>query len=141
MSVEFVLKLIGKYPVDKFEWQDKHSEIENGKYFDKKTINGVTFHLKYFEYVERKRKEKFPFDDFFNYIRQELDSGRYVAISLQTGEKEWHMYIIFFYTKDDEFKAVTFYHNNPKPQIISDIKKKVTEMNGTDILTYTLDRN
>jgi hypothetical protein len=69
-------------------------------------------------------------------MKQEIAAGRYVIVSLDRSGN-WHMYIVYSYdASTDEFEAVTEELGGPRDPI-RDVKRRVTQMQGTDILTYT----
>jgi hypothetical protein len=80
------------------------------------------------------------FDDLFATIDNELDNDRYVIISLQSAPTptQWHNEVIFDKVDDGIYKTVTFYHNQngPRQWPTQNIKDRVRQMQGTDILTY-----
>src|SRR6266481_8839214 len=79
MVVEFVLKLEGKIPPEDFRLQDgwKESADANFSKFDGQTIEGLKLKMQF----PNRRGDKFPIDDLFSTIEQELAFGRYVMIS------------------------------------------------------------
>jgi hypothetical protein len=147
MSVECVLKLLKLIPVSDFSLQfdpqkSGHSnwippsfpypsdnpKIEFKREFFPQDIGiqdrGSEFMEKYFE-------------PLFKTIDDELRNNRYVIISLESGI-HWHMEVIFEKNADNTYKTITFYHNpnNYKIYESQDLKQRVSNMQGTDILTY-----
>lgn len=89
------------------------------------------------------RGPSFPYDQLFGIIDQELESDRYVIISLLGIFREmsvYHAYIIFDKTQNNDYLAVTkaFTNGGQVTQFIDDVKNRVRQIRGTDILTYTL---
>jgi hypothetical protein len=132
MSVEFVLKLMGRVPLDYFELQ-KNWEVHSDDNFDKfngKTIAGLQFKRMF----SLSHNDNFPFNELFTAIEEELRNERYVIISLSVPEG-WHNYVIYDQLPNGEFRAVT---KGRVPDQIENVRKIVCEMKGTDILTYVL---
>ena len=131
MVVEFVLKLEGKIPSDDFRLQNnwKESQKANFSEFDGKAIEGLKFKRQFSE----PRGDKFPLDELFSTIEQELASRRYVMISLAVEGGNWHNYVIYNRLPNGEFEAVT---KGRTPERIRNVKEQVLKMQGTDILTY-----
>lgn len=137
-AVEMVLKLIGKVNSD---YYDQQNGWTNGSFedFNGQTISEVTFR----RVNLADRGPNFPFDQLFDIIDQELESDRYVIISLIAGFRErscYHAYVIFDTTEDNDYLAVTkaFTNEGQVTQFIDDIKNRVEQIQGTDILIYTL---
>jgi hypothetical protein len=133
MVVEFVLKLEGKIPSDDFRLQNnwKESQKANFSEFDGKAIEGLKFKRQFSE----PRGDKFPLDELFSTIEQELASRRYVMISLAVEGGNWHNYVIYNRLPNGEFEAVT---RGREPEKISNVREQVRKMKGTDILTYEI---
>jgi len=135
MSVEMVLKLLGRAPASYYDQQNAWKNKADGNFsnFDGKTINGVTFHKRF----GLPRDKNFPLEKLFAAVDRELAAGRYVIISLASGGG-WHMYVVCDKDKDGEFIAVS----KIGERTITDdhVKRTVTKMQGTDILTYDLAR-
>jgi len=133
MSVEFVLKLLGRVPPDYFELQ---KTWENGsldfREFDGRIINGARFTS---HYTPPDRNDHFPLNDLFSAIEQELASRRYVIVSLPAGSN-WHNWVIYNRLPNGEFEAIT---KGREPEKISNVREQVHNMKGTDILTYELE--
>jgi hypothetical protein len=145
MVVELVLKLLGRVPPDFFELQKDWKDNKLGTFadFHEREIKGVKFQHKFS--VDKGRgfsPEKMK--ELFKTIDEELDNGRYVMISIANPPGEgWHNFVIYDCNAHGEYDAVSKTFN---PNLIvrddtdtwrrSDIRKKVTEMTGTDILTY-----
>lgn len=136
MSVEMVLKLTKHAPQDfyalQWAWQNKYDG--NFSDFDGKTIKGLTFHKKY----TLPRDENFPLDRLFAAIDKELDSGRFVIVSLSS-PVGWHMHVIYGKDADGDYLAVTKSGSQATGSTTinqSHIKRIIKAMHGTDILTY-----
>ena len=71
-------------------------------------------------------------------MRQEIEAGRCVVVSLDNHSGGWHMYVVYSYDPaSDEFKGVTEVYNGSS-QSITDVKQQIINMKGTDILTYSI---
>lgn len=134
MSVELVLKLLGRMPADSFAlqepWKDKHDG--NFSDFDEKPIDGVRFHHKF----DQPRGNEFPTEELLDTIDGELTHGHYVIISLFTG-RSYMLYVIVGRTADGDYQAVG--KAADQTWTVTNVKPRVREMKGTDILTYTID--
>jgi hypothetical protein len=135
MTGELVLKLLDRDPADYFALQDNCKNKRDGNFadFDGRTIAGVTFHKQF----GQPRGPRFPIDDLFKTIDDELDHGRYVIISLFTGFS-YHMYVIVGRTASGDFHAVS--KDGEQILTVTNVKPRVREIGGTDIVTYTLDK-
>jgi hypothetical protein len=138
MAVEFVLKLLGRVPVNFVNFQQDWINRPGGalgfndfREFDGQTLYGVKFKSHYTPPV---RGEAFPLEELFSVIDDELTSGRYVIISLAV-PGGWHNYVIHSRLSKEEYGAVTKAQN---PEQITDVRLRGTDMRGTDILTYEL---
>jgi hypothetical protein len=137
MSVEFVLKLLGRLPPGDFPLQDELGNRNDldFSYFDGRAFDGIKFTRRF----SQPRNDSFPLDDLFSAIENELASGRYVIVSLAVpslthlGESDYHNYVIYNRLPNREFEAVT---KGRKPEKISNVREQVRNMKGTDILTY-----
>ena len=135
MSIELVLKLIGKISVTDFTLQQQWQNKSDGNFsdFDGKTIEQVEFKKRF----GLARDENFPLQDLFDCIDKELDEERYVIISL-ANPYGWHNYVIY----GKNFNNGEYYAVSKDVQgndlLLSDVKAKVTQMKGTDILTYSI---
>jgi hypothetical protein len=144
MSVEFVLKLLGKLAPDDFSLQNAWGNRRDGNFaeFDGRTFDGIRFTQRYPQ-SSHPRGDSFPLGDLFNTIEDELKipAQRYVIVSLAVpslshpGESDYHNYVIFNRLPNGEFEAVT---KGRTPERINDIKERVQNMKGTDIFTYEL---
>ena len=134
-SVEMVLKLLGRVPASYYEQQEAWKNKADGNFsnFEGKTIAGVTFHKQF----GLDRNDKFPLARLFATIDAELAAGRFVIISLASSSG-WHMYLIYGKDAEGDFLAVS--KVGEKTIKADHIKKIVTQMKGTDILTYEVAR-
>ena len=135
MSVEFVLKLLGRmdltiYPFQKDLNKHGNSDWANGFIFNK---------VKFTRLFNQPRDNQFPLKALFDKISYEINSGRYVIVTLEVGRDErgtlWHNYVINKILDNGEFGAITKYSENDK---ITDVSKRIEVMQGTDIIIYTL---
>ncbi|HEY2585624.1 MAG TPA: hypothetical protein VGI81_07665 [Tepidisphaeraceae bacterium] len=133
MTVELVLKLLGRMPADSYAIQQTWKDKRDGNFsdFDGKTFAGVTFHHKF----DQPRGNEFPTEDLFDTIDAELDHGRYVIISLYTG-RNYALYVIVGRTADGDYHAVD--KIGEQTFTVTNVKPRIREMKGTDILTYTI---
>lgn len=128
MSVEFVLKLLEKVPLDYFELQKHWGNNLFGSFadFNGKDLFGVNFEQKY----ALPRDDNFPLEELFQTIENELKQGNYVIISLEI-PGGWHMYVIHDQLPKGEFLAVT---KGQPIERIDNVREIVESMKGTDIL-------
>lgn len=136
-AVEMVLKLLGKVDVG---YYDQQNSWVNGSFddFDGQKITDLTFR----RVNLADRSPDFPYEQLLDIINQELESQRYVIISLLgrfMGEPCYHAYVIFDKTADDDFSVVTkaFTNGEQVTQFIDAIRNMVEQIQGTDILVYT----
>jgi hypothetical protein len=136
MSVEFVLKFLGKLPPGDFPFQENWGNRRDGSFSD---FDGWTFDdVKFTRRFSHPRNNGFPLDDLFSTIENELASGRYVIVSFAVpsltnpGETDYHDYVIWNRLPNGEFEAVT----KRQTLRINDVRERVRNMKGTDILTY-----
>lgn len=130
-AVEMILKLIEKIPVDSFDLQDDWQNKQDGSFgdFNEQTICGVTFKQEFTE----PRGNNFPMDGLFERIDQELQDGRFVCVSLcSTGG--WHMYIIHGKISNE---YASFSKRGQQTIEENNVLQIITQMKGTDILTYS----
>jgi hypothetical protein len=132
-GVEMVLKLSRRAGTNYFDQQKAWKNRADGNFrdFDRKTINGVTFHQQF----NVPRNEAFPLEKLFATIDRELEAGRYVIISLNSGNG-WHMWIICDRSDDGEYTALS--KEGAKTVMETKVKERVRRMKGTDILTYEI---
>jgi hypothetical protein len=134
MSIEMVLKLLGRVPADYYELQNPWKEKADGNFrnFDGKTIKGLTFHQKF----DLERNDQFPLTKLFETIDRELKAGRFVIVSLTSGSG-WHMYVIYDEDADGDFLAVS--KIGAKTIEAQHVKKIISKMKGTDIMAYEVE--
>jgi len=132
-SIELVLKLAGREPSDFFELQEAWKKKTDGNFidFDGRTIAGVTFHQRF----DDPRGNEFPTEELFKTIDAELEHDRYVIISVYAGTS-YHMFVIVGRTSTGDYHAVSC--TEAGPATVTNVKARVREMKGTDILTYTI---
>ena len=130
-SIEMVLKLEHREPVDFYELQKAWGNRTDGTFadFDGRSIGGLTFH-KHFVFP---RTIFFPINDLFKTIDAELDKGRFVIVSLAWVNHEYHMFVIVDRTPTGEYRAVTKWGGTLE---LIDTKARIRAMWGTDIMTY-----
>jgi hypothetical protein len=134
MAVEFILKLLTRVPRDYFELQHEwnKSPYDNFSYFDGRIEHGIKFTKQF----PHERGANFPINDLFATIEDELRQRKYVAVALRVpGTPYFHNYVVYNALSNGEFEAVT---KCQYPEKIADVKRRVREMKGTDILTYEL---
>jgi hypothetical protein len=141
MTIELVLKLTGREPVGYFGLQQAWQDKTNGSFadFDGKTLSGLTFHRRFTD----PRNKDFPLKRLFGVIDKELNAGRYVIVSLQSGANQWHMHVIYGKDANGDFVAITKSGSKAtgaQTVVVKHVKDILTKMNGTDILTYELHR-
>lgn len=140
-AVEMVLKLLRKAPVSYYDLQDGWTTNSSFANFDGQTICGVTFR----RINLSNRGQNFPIDHLFEIIDQELTADRYVIIALLEMSDNgpcFHAYVLF--EKDQltqDYVAVTkarALNGTYVTQFGTNIKARVCEIQGTDILVYTI---
>jgi hypothetical protein len=141
MTIELVLKLTRREPVDFFKLQNAWQTKTDGSFadFDGKTIGGLTFHRQF----TQPRGNNFPLKRLFATIDRELEAGRYVIISFQSGDHTWHMHVIYGKSANGDFVAITKSGSKAtgaRTVEVRNVKEIVTKMKGTDILTYEMRR-
>ena len=134
MAVELVLKLTGREPADYYDLQKEWKNKRDGNFinFDNQTVAGLTFHHRF----DDPRGNEFPTEELFKTIDAELKHGRYVMIALYTGST-WGIYVIVGRTASGDYHAVTK-GLRFRTLTATNVKARVREMKGTDILTYTI---
>lgn len=136
MAVEFVLKLCRRIPPDNFdfqqEWKNRQEPREKRNFglFDGKILYGLRFRRQ----GNTDRGSHFDLDGLFRIIKQEVNEGRYVIISLWV-PNGWHNFIIYDELPNGEFSAVTKGRSEGDGPF-HNIRERVRRMQGTDILTY-----
>jgi hypothetical protein len=133
MAIEFVLKLLDKMQADATDLQDAWRNRQDGSFkdFDGQLIGGVRFRQQF----ALPRDTCFPLAGLFATISSELDAGRYVVIALSEGAN-FHNYVIYDTAPGDEFLAIT---KGRTKERISDVRAQVQSLQGTDIMTYTIE--
>ena len=135
MSIEMVLKLLERAPASYYDLQNPWKNKADGNFrdFNGKTIEGVTFHQQF----DLERNDQFPLAKLFETIDRELKAGRFVIVSLVSGSG-WHMYVIYDEDAEGDFLAVSKIGSQTIEA--NQVKKTITSMKGTDIMTYELKR-
>ena len=131
--VEMVLKY---YRVVDFDFYDLQNEWKNkidGSFrdFDNKELYGITFSHKF----DLPRDASFPIDSLFQTIENELKSGKKVIVSLPS-DMGWHMFVIYKQTLDGEFVSCSKQWSHTL--ILRNTKEIIKMINGTDIMTYSI---
>lgn len=128
MSVEFVLKLLGRVHPEYFQLQKLWDNNSFGSFadFHGKDLFGVIFEQKY----ALPRDDNFPLEELFQAIEVELKQGNYVIISLVV-PGGWHMYVVYDQLPNGEFLAAT---KGQTRELIDNVREIVKSMKGTDIL-------
>jgi len=135
MSVELVLKLLGRVPADYYALQQQWANRTDGSFaaFDGRTLSGVRFKARF----TLARDEQFPLDDLFRTIEAELNAGRFVIVSLQV-PGGWHMFVIYAQLPSQEFRALSKFPGRTEVIGCDRVRALIREMKGTDILTYEI---
>lgn len=135
MGIELVLKLMGQAEKDYYELQDEKGDTPSwGGDYDNKTIKGTLIKMNF----DILRGTSFPLDDLFKTIYKEINAGRFVNCAWRKNSTDpYHAYVIYGY-EGAEFLAITKYHNNAAVFYIDDMKSKLTSIQGSDILTFTI---
>jgi hypothetical protein len=133
-SIEMVLKYNRKVGVDYYELQNAWKEKSDGtfKNFNNKIIAGIKFTQQF----DLPRSDAFPYDSLYKTIDTELNSGRKVIISLQSGVGLWHMYVLDSRTGSGDYLAYSRVYNLDEPVVVENVKQYIKAMKGTDIMTY-----
>ena len=133
MSVELVLKLLGRVPPDFYDLQKEWNNRKDGSFaqFDGRTVAGLCFHMQF----SLPRNENFPLADLFKTIEDELAANRFVIVSLAT-PGGWHMFVICDKLPSGEFQAVSRIPRDPRTLLVEQTRAMIQNMKGTDILTY-----
>src|SRR6266404_1055642 len=100
MSIEYVLKLLGRVPRDwfvlQFEWKNK--KTRSFADFHEREIEGLKFRQQF----AFQRGGDFPLNELFRTIDSELAASRYVIISLSM-PGGWHNFVIHEHLPDAEY--------------------------------------
>lgn len=133
MSVEFVLKLLARVPLDYYDLQREWHNRLDGTFaaFDGRTIKGVKFRRQY----ALPRDENFPLNQLFGTVESELEHGRYVIISLPVGDGISHMWVVHTRLPSREFQALSK-QLGTRTIMTASVQALVRGIHGTDILTY-----
>jgi len=134
-SVEMVLKLLGRVPSDYYSLQQAWKNKTDGNFdnFEQRTIAGVTFHRQF----ATARCVMFPLKGLFAAIDAELAQGRYVIVGLSNDRNGYHAWVIVERLPSGEYRAISKSWEDTIE--ITDTKRRIEEMQGTDLGTYTLD--
>lgn len=133
MCVEFALKLMDSLPAESFDLQNRYGDCQkSGEDFDGETIFNVFIKM----HFNTSHGPSFPLEDLFDKIKSELDNGNYVNCALKPNNSStYHAYLIYGY-KENEFLAITKYYDNNEVEYISDMKSRLENIKGSDILTF-----
>jgi hypothetical protein len=136
MTVELVLKLVGRLAPDNFELQQQWQDRTDGSFkdFDNRVIRGVRFRHQF----TMPRGQNFPLNDLFAAIGSELEQGRYVIVSLPSSGNSAHMYVIYDRMGVNEFKAVTYQFGEAGAFETENVREVLQNWGGNDILTYVI---
>ena len=134
-GVEMILKLTGRVPQDYFMLQQAWKNRDVGTFadFDHRKVAGVAFRRRF----PMARGPKFPLKSLFGAIDGELTHGRYVLVSLNNGDPGgYHIWVIVQRLEGGEYRALS--KDGQETIEITDTRKQIEAMQGTDILTYSL---
>lgn len=131
--VEMILKLLGKVDINFYDLQIDWGEKSDGSFqnFDKFMYDNIIFSH---EFASEERGSSFPLNVLFDRIDELLLKGDYVCVSL-INKDGFHMFIIFNKI-GHEFQAFSKMSKSNKTIYVSNVKQIITEMGGTDILSY-----
>ncbi len=120
-AVEMVLKLLGRVHPDYYTLQKLWDDRRNGNFLDvdMQRIEGVTFLAKF---SPPHRGPHFPLDQLFAIIDNELSQDRYVIVSLEVQDHNYHNFIIYGTTGSREYLAITKRHQDER---ISDVRSRI----------------
>lgn len=148
MSVELVLKLLKLMDQKDYSLQEDPAKVGNSNWVHPAfhypiKDSKVSFHREFLLSDEGlpDHGQHFIRDHYcplFDRIDSELENDRYVIISLKSGPNTTHNEVIFDKVRNGVYQTVTFYYNGDEPKIWEhqDLKQRVLEMEGTDIITY-----
>jgi len=150
MAIECILKLLKLMPITDFSLQNDPTKSGNSNWihsgFVYPTANPVVSFSREFLLSDIGLPDRGPhftkkyYKPLFRTIDSELINGRFVFISLQSAPTatQWHMEVVFQKVSNNAYKTITFYHGNPNPIIYNaqDLRQRVADMQGTDIITY-----
>lgn len=133
MSIELVLKLMNTVQLSYYDLQKELKDTPRSfKDFNGKVVNGVRMTLQY----DINRDSNFPLEQLFNTIQQELEQGRFVNCAWKNEKMQsYHAYVIYGYN-EDEFLAITTDFHNREFEYITDMKTRLINSKGSDILTF-----
>lgn len=134
MAIEFTLKLMGVVELDYFRLQDEKGNVSRwGGDYNGKIINNVRVSMEF----DIQRGPRFPLQELFDRIKDELDNGRYVNCAWRKDTSQpWHAYVIYGY-ENDEFLAVTKWNGGGTGyELVDDMKTRLKNIGGSDILTF-----
>jgi hypothetical protein len=133
MAIEYVLKLLRRLSPTAHDLQQAWGNRQDGDFsvFDNALIHGVRFRRQFWF----PRGENFPLGLLFHTIDAELAADKHVIIALPAG-KNWHNYIIYKALLSGEYKAIT---KGASPETIDNVRELVLAVQGTDIMTYTIE--
>lgn len=133
MGVELTLKLMNAVDVNYYELQDEKGDVSRwGGDYDSKTIENILIQMEF----DFPRNQEFPLEDLFTRIKAEVNAGRFVNCAWRLDTKQpFHAYVIYGYI-NGEFLAVTKFHKNPNAFYVNDMKTKLKNIQGSDIITF-----
>lgn len=137
-SIEMVLKLENICNETYYDLQEhtKDTSIWGGD-FNNKSFPLILPKIIFKHEFGNDRNFNFPFQQLFDRIDAELNNNRFVIITLRPDGGNFHNYILYDHSHDDEYVAITRFHKVSNPTWESRVKLRVLEMKGTDIITYT----
>ncbi len=135
MAIELVLKLMRVVDLDYYDLQDeKGNASSGGEDFNERIINNTQISIEY----NIPRGTNFPLEDLFDKITSELECGRFVNCAITPNSSNtFHAYTIYGYCEiTDEFLAISTDYNQGF-EYIHDMKTRLKNEQGSDILTFT----
>ncbi len=147
MSVELVLKLTGLMSQDDFSLQNDPKKVGTSDWvknpqFQYPTDNPkVIFNREYLnkdigkpDHTDEALAENL--EPTLTTIDTELENGRYPIISVRSGPNTTHNIVIYGKIDDDSYKTITFHYGHGVLDQPENIRQKITERKGTDLITY-----
>lgn len=134
MAIEFALKLSGCVDYEYYKLQKcSRNNPKSFKDYDGLTISGARLELCF----DIKRGPNFPLDKLFEKIHEELNRRKYVVCAWRERVScgDYHAYVIYGLL-NEEFLAVTKWHNNPKPVFIDNMQDRLISIEGSDIIIF-----
>jgi len=132
-AVEMVLKVNGSASSHYYDLQDSwNNRLDGLHWFHNKKICGCTFKHRFWECG---RGKYFPYRDFYKCIDEELIAGRPVIISLENGPGNWCMCVVCCRCRNDYCGYIT--QHGRSHVYFENVKQKVQQMGGTDILVFS----